>query len=184
MRDGDDYVIDGSKRFISQGSVADLITVFAVTETRRRAAPPPPVAASSSRSADAPASASPGSSTRWASAAARRPSSRFDGVRVPAANRVGAEGDGFSTRDADVRPEPARDRRPGRRHRPGRARGRDARTPASAASSASRIGEFQMIGAMLADMDAGTEAARQLLYKACAEIEAGAPDAGSLVGDV
>ena len=30
-RDGDDYVITGSKRFISQGSVADLITVFAVT---------------------------------------------------------------------------------------------------------------------------------------------------------
>ena len=29
VRDGDDYVIDGSKRFISQGSVADLITVFA-----------------------------------------------------------------------------------------------------------------------------------------------------------
>ena len=31
---------------------------------------------------------------------------------------------------------------------------------------------------MLADMDAQTEAARQLLYKACTEIEAGAPDAG------
>ena len=30
-RDGDDWVIDGSKRFISQGSVADLITVFAAT---------------------------------------------------------------------------------------------------------------------------------------------------------
>ena len=39
------------------------------------------------------------------------------------------------------------------------------------------IGELQMIAAMLADMDARTEAARQLLYKACAEIEAGAPDA-------
>ena len=30
-RDGDAWVIDGSKRFISQGSVADLITVFART---------------------------------------------------------------------------------------------------------------------------------------------------------
>jgi alkylation response protein AidB-like acyl-CoA dehydrogenase len=40
-----------------------------------------------------------------------------------------------------------------------------------------RIGDFQMVGAMLADMDAATEAARQLLYKACTEIEAGAPDA-------
>ena len=40
-----------------------------------------------------------------------------------------------------------------------------------------RIGDFQQVGAMLADMDAGTEAARQLLYKACVEIDAGAPDA-------
>ena len=40
------------------------------------------------------------------------------------------------------------------------------------------IGELQMVAAMLADMDAQTEAARQLLYKACTEIEAGAPDAG------
>jgi alkylation response protein AidB-like acyl-CoA dehydrogenase len=30
---------------------------------------------------------------------------------------------------------------------------------------------------MLADMDARTEAARQLLYKACVEVEAEAPDA-------
>jgi alkylation response protein AidB-like acyl-CoA dehydrogenase len=30
---------------------------------------------------------------------------------------------------------------------------------------------------MLADMDAGTEAARQLLYKACVEIDRGAADA-------
>ena len=41
-----------------------------------------------------------------------------------------------------------------------------------------------MIQAMLADMDAGTEAARQLLYKACVEIEAGSPDAGPMVGHV
>ena len=41
-----------------------------------------------------------------------------------------------------------------------------------------RIGDLQMVGAMLADMDAATEAARQLLYKACAEIDAGSPDAG------
>src|SRR6476646_10149534 len=32
-RDGDHWVIDGSKRFISQGSVADLIAVFATTAT-------------------------------------------------------------------------------------------------------------------------------------------------------
>jgi alkylation response protein AidB-like acyl-CoA dehydrogenase len=35
------------------------------------------------------------------------------------------------------------------------------------------ISSFQMIQAMLADMDAATEAARQLLYTACEEIDAG-----------
>jgi alkylation response protein AidB-like acyl-CoA dehydrogenase len=39
------------------------------------------------------------------------------------------------------------------------------------------IGEFQLVAGMLADMDAATESARQLLYKACVEIEAGARDA-------
>ncbi len=39
------------------------------------------------------------------------------------------------------------------------------------------IGELQLVAGMLADMDAATESARQLRYKACTEIEAGAPDA-------
>ena len=41
-----------------------------------------------------------------------------------------------------------------------------------------RVGDFQMVGAMLADMDAATEAARHLLYKACTEIDAGSAEAG------
>jgi alkylation response protein AidB-like acyl-CoA dehydrogenase len=39
------------------------------------------------------------------------------------------------------------------------------------------IGELQMVGALLADMATRTEAARQLLYTACGEIEAGSPQA-------
>jgi alkylation response protein AidB-like acyl-CoA dehydrogenase len=41
------------------------------------------------------------------------------------------------------------------------------------------IGDLQMIQALLADMDAATEAARQLLYTACVEIDAGSPDAAA-----
>jgi alkylation response protein AidB-like acyl-CoA dehydrogenase len=100
----------------------------------------------------------------------------FDGVRVPAANRLGAEGDGFSLamRTLD-------------RSRPGiaaQAVGIAQGALEAAATYAGQrrqfgrtIGEFQLVQGLLADMDARTEAARQLLYTACEEIEAGAPDA-------
>jgi alkylation response protein AidB-like acyl-CoA dehydrogenase len=100
----------------------------------------------------------------------------FRGVRVPDANRVGDEGDGFriAMRTLD-------------RSRPGIAAqavgiAQGALEVAAAYASERKqfgkpIAEFQMIAAMLADMDAGTEAARQLLYKACIEIDSGAADA-------
>ena len=100
----------------------------------------------------------------------------FTKLRVPAANRLGEEGDGWSIamRTLD-------------RSRPaiaaqavGIAQGALEVATAYARDRqqfGQRIGDFQQVGAMLADMDAGTEAARQLLYKACVEIDAGAPDA-------
>ena len=175
VRDGDDYLITGSKRFISQGSVADLITVFALTD----------VDPASSRHhrlscfiVEVP---TPGFAvTRLEHKMGLRGSPTaelaFDGVRVPAANRIGAEGDGFglAMRTFD-------------RSRPGIAAqavgiAQGALEVATAYARdrrqfGQRIGDFQMVGAMLADMDAATESARQLLYKACVEIEAGSPDA-------
>ncbi len=64
--DGDEYVINGEKKWTTNGGAADLYTVFAVTdpESRSRAASPP----SSSRRAT-PASRSDASRTRWASVA-------------------------------------------------------------------------------------------------------------------
>ena len=174
-RDGDDWIIDGSKRFISQGSVADLITVFATT----------------AEDADTPRHQRltcfvvekgmdgfgveriehkmgiRGSPTAELS---------FRNVRVPDANRVGEVGEGFpiAMRTLD-------------RSRPGIA-AQAVGIAQGALEVASRyalerkqfgkpIADFQMIQAMLADMDAGTEAARQLLYKACTEIEADSADA-------
>ncbi len=174
-RDGDDYVINGSKRFISHGSVADLITVFAVTaaepETPRRErlscfvveVPTPGFAV-----------------TRIEHKMGMRGSPTaelaFDGVRVPAANRIGDEGAGFGLAMQTF------DRsRPGiAAQAVGIAQGALEVATAYARDRkqfGKRIGDLQMVGAMLADMDAATEAARQLLYKACVEIEAGAPDA-------
>ena len=100
----------------------------------------------------------------------------FDRVRVPVGNRLGDEGDGFdlAMRTFD-------------RSRPGIAAqavgiAQGALDVAVRYASERRqfgrsIGEFQMVAGMLADMDAATEAARQLLYTACQEIDAGAPDA-------
>ncbi len=173
IRDGDDYVLSGSKRFISQGSVADLVTVFAVTD---------PDAARYDRLScfivEVPTDGFAVTRIEHKMGLRGSPTAElaFDGVRVPAANRIGAEGDGFglAMRTLD-------------RSRPGIAA--QAVGIAQGALEAAttyakdrrqfgqRVGDFQMVAAMLADMDAATEAARQLLYKACVEIDAGAPDA-------
>jgi alkylation response protein AidB-like acyl-CoA dehydrogenase len=101
----------------------------------------------------------------------------FDGVRVPADARIGEEGAGF-----DLAMRTFERSRPGiAAQAVGIAQGALEVATAYAADRrqfGKRIGELQMVAAMLADMDAATEAARQLLYKACVEIEAGGPDAG------
>jgi alkylation response protein AidB-like acyl-CoA dehydrogenase len=172
-RDGSDYVIDGAKRFISQGSVADLVTVFAVTddaaERHRRL------------SCFVVETKTPGFKVerlehKMGIRGSPTAELSFSGLRVPAANRLGEEGEGFSIamRTLD-------------RSRPAIAAQAIgiAQGALEVATKYARerkqfgkpIGELQMIAAMLADMDAGTEAARQLLYKACVEIDAGSPQA-------
>ena len=71
--DGSRYTLDGSKRFISHASVADLLIVFAVSNPDAAEAQP---AHERVRRRDRHArfQGRAGSSTRWASAARRRPS--------------------------------------------------------------------------------------------------------------
>ena len=173
-RDGDAYVIDGAKRFISQGSVADLVTVFAVTDD----------AADRHRrlSCFVIETKTPGFKVervehKMGIRGSPTAELSFSGLRVPAANRLGEEGEGFSIamRTLD-------------RSRPaiaaqavGIAQGAlevAAKYAAERKQFGKPIGELQMVAAMLADMDAQTEAARQLLYKACVEIDDGSPQAG------
>jgi alkylation response protein AidB-like acyl-CoA dehydrogenase len=173
--DGDDYLIDGSKRFISHGSVADLVTVFAVTEDG------PDVPRHKRLSCFVVETSSLGFGVarlehKMGIRGSPTAELTFNQVRVPGANRLGAPGDGFAIamRTLD-------------RSRPGiaaQAVGLAQGALEVAASYARErkqfgrpIGELQMIQAMLADMDAQTEAARQLLYKACVEIEAGSAEA-------
>jgi hypothetical protein len=133
-RDGETYVLSGVKRFISQGSVASLITVFAVTD--------PEADRHHRMSAFVVETASPGFSvSRLEHKMGIRGSPTaellFDGVRVPAANRLGAEGDGFSLAMRTLDGPASRPRRWGSP----RARSRQPpRTPASDGSSGGRSG--------------------------------------------
>src|SRR5947207_376199 len=173
-RDGDDYVIEGSKRFISQGNVADLIAVFAVTD--------PDAERHRNLSCFIVERGTAGFSAprvehKMGIRGSPTAELAFDRVRVPVANRIGDEGDGFSIAMRTL------DRsRPGiAAQAVGIAQGAlevAARYATEGRQFGRPIGDFQLIQGMLADMDAATEAARQLLYKACTEIENGSPDAG------
>ena len=174
VRDGEDYVIDGGKRFISHASIADYVVVFAVTNPE---APKP----SRRLSAILVETDRPGfkvARTEHKMGVRGSPTAElaFDGLRVPVANRLGEEGQGFA-----IAMQTFERSRPGiAAQAVGIAQGA---LEAAAAYANQRkqfgrpIGELQMIQALLADMDASTEAARHLLYTACEEIEAGTADA-------
>jgi acyl-CoA dehydrogenase len=90
QRDGDAYVINGNKRFISNAGIADFYTVFARTNTRADGRP--------ELSAFVVSAKIPGFSVVERTALmAPHPIGeiKFSGCRVPAEDMVGAEGDGF-----------------------------------------------------------------------------------------
>ena len=160
-RDGDDYVLDGAKRFITHGSVADLVVVFAVSDPECQA-PPPPVLL---RRRDGPA----GLLGRPARAQDGHP--RLAHGRAPLRRRARpGRRTGSARRARASRSRCARSSAPDRGSPPRRVGIAQGALEFAAHYAAERsqfgkpIGEQQMIQAMLADMDAATEAARQLLY--------------------
>ena len=171
-RDDGGWRIDGAKRFISQGNVARVVAVFAVTD-------PDPDAVRHHRHLTCfmVEQGTAGFSTarlehKMGIRGSPTAELLFDGVRVPDANRVGEVGEGFAIAMRTL------DRsRPGiAAQAVGIAQGAleaSARYAAERRQFGRAIGEHQMITALLADMAARTEAARQLLYAACVEVEAG-----------
>jgi alkylation response protein AidB-like acyl-CoA dehydrogenase len=173
VREGDGYHLSGTKRFITNGSVAGLITVFAITDPEA-----PRHRQISCFEVEVPADGFKVARLEHKLGIRGSPTAEltFDGVRVPEENRIGDEGQGFelAMRTLD-------------RSRPGIAAQAVgiAQGALDVATTYARerkqfgkaIGEFQMIQAMLADMDSRIEAARQLTYKACVEVEGGASDA-------
>jgi len=171
-RDGDDYVLNGSKRFITHGSVADVLTVFALTD--------PAAGGRKGMSAfivetDTPGFAAPRVEHKMGIRGSPTAELTFDDVRVPAANRIGADGDGFKIAMATL----DRSRLGIAAQAVGIAQGAlDAAIgyAADRRQFGERVIDFQGIQWMLADMATQTEAARQLTYAAAARVDANAPD--------
>jgi alkylation response protein AidB-like acyl-CoA dehydrogenase len=171
-RDGDDYVLNGSKRFITHGSVANLLTVFALTD--------PDAGGRKGMSAfivetDTPGFAAPRVEHKMGIRGSPTAELTFDDVRVTAANRLGADGDGFRIAMETL----DRSRLSIAAQAVGIAQGALDASVSYAADRqqfGQRVADFQGIQWMLADMASQTEAARQLTYAAAARVDAQAPD--------
>jgi acyl-CoA dehydrogenase len=90
-KDGENYLLDGEKCFITNGPHASLYTVFATTDPslKHKGISAFVVPRDSS-------GLSPGKEEdKMGHRASATSTVRFEGVSVPAANRLGAEGDGF-----------------------------------------------------------------------------------------
>ena len=158
-RDGDVFVLDGSKRFISNAGVAQLYTVFASTD---------PSAGHAGIScfmveADSPGFEIARLEPKMGIKGSTTGELVFDGVRVPAANLVGAEGGGFALAMRVL------DRsRPGIAAQAlGIAQGAVDHALAYAKDREAfgqPIVKHQLVAGMLADMETRTHAARGLLY--------------------
>ncbi|GAC1571649.1 MAG: acyl-CoA dehydrogenase family protein [Candidatus Elarobacter sp.] len=90
-RDGDDYVLDGTKIWITNGGVADLVTVFAVTDATK---------GPGGISAFVVEKGTPGFTVgklekKMGIRGSPTVELSFENCRVPAANMLGAEGVGF-----------------------------------------------------------------------------------------
>ena len=159
-REGDEYVLDGGKRFITNAGVAGLYTVFAKTD---------PEAGHKGIScfvveADAPGFSVGRIEPKLGIKGSTTGEVFFDGCRIPAENLVGEEGEGFAIamRVLD-------------RSRPGIAA--QALGIAQGATDyaldyakdretmGKPIAQHQLVAAKLADMETATEAARGLLYR-------------------
>ena len=171
-RAGDQYVLNGSKRFITHGSVANLLTVFALTDAD--------AGGRKGMSAFIVEAAAPGFNAprvehKMGIRGSPTAELTFDGVRVPLDNRLGEEGEGFKIAMATL----DRSRLGIAAQAVGIAQGALDAAVAYAADRrqfGQRVVDFQGIQWMLADMASQTEAARQLTYAAAARVDAEAAD--------
>jgi len=168
--DGDHYVLNGTKQFTSGGGVNDIYVVMVRTGD---AGPKGISCVVVEKDAPGLSFGAPERKLGWNAS----PTAQviFDNVRIPVANRVGKEGDGFKFAMAGL---------DGGRINIGacslggaqRCLDEAVQYVKDRSQFGKAIAEFQNTQFTLADMATDLEAARALLYLAAAKVTSGAPD--------
>lgn len=167
VRDGGDYVLNGSKQFISAAGVSDVYIVMARTGSEGARGISAFIVKREDRGVSFGANEK---KMGWNAQPTRQVV--FEDVRIPASRRIGAEGDGFHFAMAGLDG--------GRLNIAACSLGgmQEALNRALAYSRERRqfgqaIADFQASQFRLADMETETQAARMMLYQAARELDAG-----------
>jgi alkylation response protein AidB-like acyl-CoA dehydrogenase len=171
VRDGDDWVITGTKNWISNLGIADFYVVFAVTDRENRRLSAFVV------EADRPGFSVGKLEHKLGIRGSPTGQPIFDEVRVPAENMIGTEGKGLSVALGTL----DHSRLAVAAQALGIAQGAIDYAVAYAKERrqfGQPIASFQGMQFKLADMETRTAAARELLYKACAKADRGESDLG------
>ena len=171
VRDGDDYVLNGTKIWITQGGIADIITVFAVTD---QALGPNGIGAFVVEKGT-PGFTAGKPEKKMGIRGSPTVQLTFENCRVPVANMLGPEGDGFK-----IAMKVLDKSRPGIAAQAlGIAQGAlDFATGylKERIAFGKPLSQQQGLQFMLADMKTEIEAARLLLYEAARKCDNGDPD--------
>jgi acyl-CoA dehydrogenase len=171
VKDGDEWVINGTKNWISNLGVADFYICFAVSDRESRRMTAFVV------EADRPGFSVGKLEHKLGIRASPTGQPIFDEVRIPDANVIGEVGKGLSVALGTLE----RTRLGAAAQAVGIAQGATDYAVAYARERrqfGQAINEFQGIQFKLADMETQTAAARELLYKACAMADRGEPMRG------
>ena len=170
QRDGDDYILNGSKYWITNSGVSETYTVFASTDPERGRRGITCFLVEKGWGVEFPKH-----EDKMGLRASPTGEVVFHDVRVPASHRIGAEGEGFRIAMHTLD-----------RSRPtigaqavGIAQGAidfSATYMMGRRAFGGPISELQGLRFMLADMAIRTEAARALVYRACSSIDGGDVD--------
>ncbi|RST16651.1 acyl-CoA dehydrogenase [Streptomyces sp. WAC05374] len=168
VRDGDDYVLTGGKTFVSNGPVADVVTVYARTSDR----PGPLSITAFLVDRDTPGLTVGRPVAKMGLRTSPLCELYFDGCRVPASRVVGRPGGGFLVLDHVMRWEILCSfviNAGEMRHRVERC----AEYARTRTQFGQPIGSYQAISHKIVDMEIGVETARHWLYSTARKVMAG-----------